>query len=286
MKITLNNGETIAYKKRPGGACNLLLIHGNMACSDQWDLLMDHLHPKYTVYALDLRGYGESTYHSPINSISDFSRDIKLFIDDLGLKSFHLMGWSNGGGAAMQFAADYPERVEKLILLASMSTRGYPIYNKDGVRVYTKEQVMSDDGLNMMLEAQRNKNKAFFKTAMDQLLYSRNKPHEERYEKYLVSAMNQRNIIDIAYAASKFNISTGSNGAGDGSGDIKRIIAPVLVLWGKNDVITTEQMTLEIINDMKDAGIDVTYSSLSAGHAVLIDNLEAVLMDIDKFLSS
>ncbi|MFA1822821.1 alpha/beta fold hydrolase [Virgibacillus oceani] len=118
------------------------------------------------------------------------------------------------------------------------------------------------------------------------IIQIRNKPDEERYEKYLESAMDQRNIMDVAYAANKFNISTVSNGAGNGSGDIRRIIAPVLVLWGKNDVITTEQMTLEIINDMKGTGIDVTYSILSAGHAVLIDNLEAVLMKIDKFLSS
>ncbi|WP_260412499.1 alpha/beta fold hydrolase [Alkalihalobacillus sp. TS-13] len=158
MKTTLDNGETLSYKIRPGGACNLVLLHGNMASSDQWDLLMEDLDPRYTVYAVDLRGYGKSTYHTSIQSISDFSKDLKLFTDELGLKSFHLMGWSNGGGVAMQFAADYPEIVEKLILLASMSTRGYPLYDPDGERVQTKEQIVLDTGLNMMLDAQRKIN--------------------------------------------------------------------------------------------------------------------------------
>lgn len=236
------------------------------------------------MYAIDLRGYGNSTYHNPINSINDFSKDIKLFTDELGLKSFHLVGWSNGGGIAMQFAATYPERVEKLVLISSMSTRGYPVYSPDGARVNKKEDIAADTGLNMMLEAQKNKNKSFFKTAMDQLLYSNNQPEEVRYETYLKSAIDQRNIIDVAYAANRFNISPVSNGVVDGSRDISRIIAPVLVLWGKNDLITSEQMTLEIVNDMKEAGIKVTYSPLEAGHAVLVDNLEAVLKEFDKFL--
>ncbi|MGP4081495.1 intracellular short-chain-length polyhydroxyalkanoate depolymerase [Pseudalkalibacillus sp. R45] len=286
MKITLDNGETLAYKVRPGGTCNLVLLHGNMASSDQWDLLMEHLDPRYTVYAVDLRGYGKSTYHTPIQSIRDFSKDLKLFTDELGLKSFHLMGWSNGGGVAMQFAADYPEHVEKLILLASMSTRGYPIYNPEGERVQTKEQIAIDAGLNMMLDAQKRNDHQFFKIAMDQLLYSRNQPEEKRYEKYLENAMEQRNILDVADAANRFNISRVSNGVVDGTGDIGRIKAPTLVLWGKEDLITSEQMTHEIINDMKDHGVSVTSSILPAGHSMLIDELEGVLKAIEQFLNS
>ncbi|MFB5661286.1 alpha/beta fold hydrolase [Alteribacillus sp. HJP-4] len=48
MKITLTNDETLAYNVRPGGDTNLLLIHGNMASSAQWDVLIDQLSPEYT----------------------------------------------------------------------------------------------------------------------------------------------------------------------------------------------------------------------------------------------
>lgn len=44
-------------------------------------------------------------------------------------------------------------------------------------------------------------------------------------------------------------------------------------------------MTLEIVNDMKDTGIKVTYSLMDVGHAVFIDNLEAALIELDTFLS-
>jgi pimeloyl-ACP methyl ester carboxylesterase len=286
MEITLNNGENLAFQVLPGGASILVLIHGNMASSDQWDLLMDRLDPAYTVYAVDLRGYGKSSYHSPIHSIADFSEDLKLFTDALGLKSFHLMGWSNGGGVAMKFAADYPDRVEKLILLASMSTRGYPALDADGERLRTKDQIELDPGLNMLQSAVKHKNKNLFKSAMDQLLYSKNQPDEKRYDKYLENALNQRNLMDAAHAANQFNISNEPNEAAAGTGEIKNIKAPVLVLWGKNDLLTSEQMTLEIINDMKNSDIDVNYTVLPAGHAALIDHLEGVIDEVERFLRS
>jgi pimeloyl-ACP methyl ester carboxylesterase len=284
MEITLNNGETLAFQVRPGGASILVLIHGNMASSDQWDLLMEQLDPAYTVYAVDLRGYGKSSYHTPIDSIADFSQDLKLFTDALGVKSFHLMGWSNGGGVAMKFAADYPDQVEKLILLASMSTRGYPVFGPDGERLRTKDQIVLDPGLNMIRDAVQHNNKTFFKTAMDQLLYTKNQPEEDRYDKYLENALNQRNQLDVAHAANQFNISTESNEAAAGTGEIGHITSPVLVLWGKDDLLTSEHMTLEIIKDMKNSNIDVHYTVLPAGHAALIDHLEGVVNEVERFL--
>ena len=131
-KVTLNNNETIAYRKRLGGKQIIILVHGNMTSSKHWDVLMDALNPKYTVYALDLRGFGESSYHERITHIKDFSDDLKGFVDALGLRGFHLIGWSTGGAVCMQFEADYPGLCEKLILIASASTRGYPFYGTKG----------------------------------------------------------------------------------------------------------------------------------------------------------
>ncbi|WP_242698490.1 alpha/beta fold hydrolase [Bacillus sp. SD088] len=152
MNITLRNGENLFYVKKDGGEHVLLLIHGNMASSTQWDLLLEEIDPVFTVYAVDLRGYGQSTYHQPINSIKDFSDDIKQFVDQLDLKKVYLIGWSNGGGVAMQFAADYPEHVNKIVLLSSMSTRGYPALSIDSERIHSREQLVEDAGLNMLLD--------------------------------------------------------------------------------------------------------------------------------------
>ena len=106
---------------------------------------------RFTIYAVDMRGFGGSTYNIRITSIKDFSDDLKLWIDALNLKNFTMIGWSTGGNVAMQFCADYPGYAEKLVLFASGSTRGYPFYSSyaDGTpnvadRLKTIEQIEQD----------------------------------------------------------------------------------------------------------------------------------------------
>ena len=108
-EVQLTNGETIAYREREGGEKKVLLIHGNMTSSKHWDLVLDNMAEEFKLYALDLRGFGNSSYNQLITSIKDFSDDVKLFVDEIGLKDFAIVGWSTGGAVAMQFAADYPD---------------------------------------------------------------------------------------------------------------------------------------------------------------------------------
>lgn len=130
--VSLSNGETIAYQEVGRRNTDILvLIHGNMTSSQHWDLVIEKLQDQYHIYALDLRGFGQSTYNQSIDSLQDFADDVKLFIDELKLEKFSLMGWSMGGGVAMQFTANHPTFVEKLILVESVGMKGYPIFKKD-----------------------------------------------------------------------------------------------------------------------------------------------------------
>lgn len=290
-KLTLLNGETMGYRERSGGEEVLLLIHGNQSSSLQWDVLLEKLDQSYKVYAVDLRGFGTSTYHTSIQSLKDFSEDLKLFADELGLDRFHLMGWSNGGGVAMQLAADYPDYVQKLILLASLSTRGYPMYKSSeagvpitDVRLKTKEEIMNDQGLQSTLEAMKNRDKPFMKKAWDYLVFSDNKPEEEQYERYLEDVFKQRNVVDVMDAANRFNISDEFNGLVDGTGEISQIAAPVLVVWGTRDCLTPRYMTQEIVDDFRIYEKDVDAIYLDAGHSPLIDNPEELIKAMLDFL--
>ncbi|MUV37695.1 3-oxoadipate enol-lactonase [Lentibacillus sp. JNUCC-1] len=122
-KVELSNGETLAYRERDGGDDVVLLIHGNMTSSVHWDVVFEHMPENYKLYAVDLRGFGESSYHKQITSIKDFSDDVKQFVDVVGLKQFALVGWSLGGAVSQQFCADYPGYCDRLFLLASASSR-------------------------------------------------------------------------------------------------------------------------------------------------------------------
>ncbi|MDI2588872.1 alpha/beta hydrolase [Psychrobacillus sp. NEAU-3TGS] len=290
-KVQLENGEQLAYRERPGGEEVIVLIHGNMTSSKHWDVLIDKLDPKFKVYAIDLRGFGESTYNTRVKGIKDFSDDLKEVIDALELKHFHLIGWSTGGAICMQFVADNPGYCEKLVLLASASTRGYPFYatNLDGTpnltsRFQTIEEVENDPAKTIPMQGLYDmKNKAGLRAVWNAAIYTHNQPKEENYDAYLDDMLTQRNLADVYHALNTFNISSIDNQAAKGTNQAKDITIPVLILRGDRDLVVTEEMTQEIVADL---GENATYIPLTnCGHSPLIDDLEQLTNRIENFIS-
>lgn len=288
--VLLPNNEQIAYRVRPGEEKTIILVHGNMTSSKHWDVLIDVLDPKFTIYAIDLRGFGESSYNERVTRIKDFSDDLKGFVDALDLSDFNLIGWSTGGAVCMQFEADYPGLCERMILLSSASTRGYPFFatNKDGTpdletRLTTLTEVENDAGKTLAIQGLYDtKNRAGLQAVWNALIYTHNKPHGEKYEEYIDDMLTQRNLADVYYSLNNFNISSHHNGLTEGTNQAKNIEIPVLVLRGDRDYVVTEQMTQEIVEDLADK---VTYIRLeNIGHSPLIDNVKRLKEEIGIFL--
>jgi pimeloyl-ACP methyl ester carboxylesterase len=91
--VEVPTGETIGCRHRPGDA-PVVLLHGNMTSSKHWDLVLESMDDDFDLYAVDLRGFGESSYREPIDGIDDFAADVAGFVDAVGLDRFHLVGWS------------------------------------------------------------------------------------------------------------------------------------------------------------------------------------------------
>ncbi|PTQ56662.1 MAG: 3-Oxoadipate enol-lactonase, alpha/beta hydrolase fold family [Candidatus Carbobacillus altaicus] len=287
--VQIANGETLGYREREGGESVLLLIHGNMNSSKHWDLVLENADPRFKIYAVDLRGFGISTYNNRIDSLRDFSEDVKLFVDEIGLKRFSLMGWSTGGGVAMQFAADYPERVEKLVLMASMSTRGYPFYVEDEQgrpdllrRVKTKSEMERHGKTLAVNSAYERKDKEFLTALYNAVIYDRHRPDPARYAEYLDDMLTQRNLADVYHALNTFNISAADHEAGAGSNAAANIQAPTLVLWGEYDRVVPKQMALDIVEDIGDNAELIVLKG--CGHSPLVDDLDQLLRRVTDFL--
>lgn len=290
QKVTLANGESITYRKREGGDRVIVLVHGNMTSSKHWDVLIDAFDDSFTVIALDLRGFGGSTYYTRVNGIKDFSNDLKDFIDSVALEKFDLIGWSTGGAICMQFVIDNPGYCEKLILLASASTRGYPFFgtNADGTPNYTERlqtivQIEEDPSKTKAMQGLYDtKNKEGLRAVWDAVIYTHSKPNEQLYEEYLEDMLTQRNLADVYHSLNTFNIGADHNGVSKGSNQAKDITIPVLILRGDRDYVVTEEMTQEIVSDLGD---NATYIPLvNCGHSPLIDDLGQLLGAIEKFL--
>lgn len=287
--VELSNGETMAYRERTGGTRPLVLVHGNMTSSLHWDVLMEALPSEYKIYAVDMRGFGESSYHTPVDSLHDFAVDLNEWTEKVGLSSFMLMGWSTGGGVAMDFAADHSQKVNKLILLASVGTRGYPIFKKDEhgqpimtQPLHTKEEIAQDlVQVLPILRAYETKDKDTLRQIWEMLIYHDNKPDEARYERYLDDMLTQRNLVDVDYALAFFNISREITVMGQGNGKASDITMPVLVLSGRKDRVVPEQMALDI---QKDIGKNARIHYLDTGHSALIDDLPGLIQVITEFI--
>lgn len=105
----------------------VVFVHGNVSSATFWEETMLALPPRFRSIAPDLRGYGESE-RRPVDAtrgLRDFSDDLQALVETLGLERFHLVGHSMGGGIAMQYAIDHPERILSLTLIDPLSPYGF-----------------------------------------------------------------------------------------------------------------------------------------------------------------
>lgn len=288
-KIILKNGEEIAYRDREGGTEPVILVHGNMTSSKHWDVLMEVLDPRYKIYAIDMRGFGYSTYNNRISSIKDFSDDLKEFVDELGLYNFTLIGWSTGGCVSMQFEIDHPGLCKQIVLLASGSTRGYPMFETkaDGTpnvekRLRTIEEVERDPKTIGVQHCYDTKDYEGLKAIWNAAIYTDRRPDEKKYNEYVEDMMTQRNLADVYHALNIFNISDKHNGLTEGTNEAKQIQIPVLVLYGDRDYVVTEEMTQEILEDL--AHVAQFQRLKNCGHSPLIDDIEQLKEHIENFI--
>ncbi|MGI9579554.1 MAG: alpha/beta fold hydrolase [Microthrixaceae bacterium] len=96
----------------------LLLLHGIGDSSVSWLPVMDGLAENYRVIAPDLLGHGESDKPRADYSAAAFANGMRDLLEVLGVERATVVGHSLGGGVAAQFAYQYPDRVERLVLVA------------------------------------------------------------------------------------------------------------------------------------------------------------------------
>lgn len=109
------NGARLRYEVAGAGR-PLILLHEGIANLHFWDDQWEALAREYRVVRYDLRGFGESVMPpGPFNMRADLAG----LMDYLGIPHAMLMGGSMGGGIALDFALEYPERVDALILLGA-----------------------------------------------------------------------------------------------------------------------------------------------------------------------
>ena len=88
---SLSNGETIGYRESGEGE-SLIMLHGNFTCSLVMESLMSKLDKQMKCIAPCIRGFGYSSYVNDINTFRDLAQDIKLFLDEIKVDKFYIIG--------------------------------------------------------------------------------------------------------------------------------------------------------------------------------------------------
>src|ERR1700728_2215875 len=97
----------------------ILLIHGIGDNSTTWSTVQSKLAQRFTVIAVDLLGHGESDKPRADFSIAAYANGMRDLLSVLDIERVTVVGHSLGGGVAMQFTYQFPQLVERLILVGA-----------------------------------------------------------------------------------------------------------------------------------------------------------------------
>jgi esterase len=99
-----------------GEGPSLIILHGLLGSADNWRSMSRRLGAHYRVFAVDLRNHGRSP-HSDIFDYDIMAADLREFIEQQALRRITLLGHSMGGKVAMQFAIDYSDQLDRLVIV-------------------------------------------------------------------------------------------------------------------------------------------------------------------------
>lgn len=112
-----------------GSGKPVVIVHGLYGSSDNWLTVAKKLSSEFQVFSIDQRNHGRSP-NADEHSFDAMKNDLAEFFDEHQIEKAVLIGHSMGGKTAMCFAADYPERIEKLIVV-DIAPKDYFLLNDE-----------------------------------------------------------------------------------------------------------------------------------------------------------
>jgi pimeloyl-ACP methyl ester carboxylesterase len=116
------------FKKLGNKQPNLIILHGLFGMLDNWLTLAKGFSEHFTVYLVDARNHGQSPWSNEFN-YRVMADDLHDFIAQHSIENPVILGHSMGGKTAMQFAMNYPDQLQKLIVV-DIAPKSYPVHHR------------------------------------------------------------------------------------------------------------------------------------------------------------
>jgi pimeloyl-ACP methyl ester carboxylesterase len=200
------NGIQMYYEVSGKGE-PLVLLHGGLGSTGMFDSILPTLIADRQVITVDLYGHGRTALINRPMTMNDMATDVSELLRKLGFKKADILGYSMGGGVALQLAFQHPDMVRKLVIVSAGFAR-------DG---YFPEI--------LAMQEQMNAGSVDFlkKTPI--------------YHSYISIAPRPDDFPSLLGATSEM-----MRKSYDWSEDVKKLRMPVLLIYGDADMIRTEHM--------------------------------------------
>jgi len=267
-----------------GAGPALLLLHGYPQTHVMWHLVAQQLAEHFTVVAADLTGYGASgkppsdARHTPYSKRA-MGHDLLLLMQHLGYSSFSLVGHDRGGRVAHRMAVDHSEQVEKLVVIDIAPTREMYANTSDAfARAYwhwyyliqpapfPENMILGDTDAYLLHKCVDSlKNNVFSDAALQEYLKAFRNPDtvHASCEDYRAAA-----TIDIEHDD-------------DDDKHGRKIVCPLLVLWGKDGVI---EACFDALALWRKRAVKAEGKSLPGGHYLAEQHPQLVVDELLGFL--
>lgn len=107
----------------------LVMLHGGFGSLADFNSILGNLPDQFRIIGIDFRGHGKSTLGSKPLTYKQYQSDVRCILEHLGVHSYSLFGFSDGGIVAYRLAAQQPQEVEALVTVGSQ----FRLYKDDPV---------------------------------------------------------------------------------------------------------------------------------------------------------
>jgi pimeloyl-ACP methyl ester carboxylesterase len=245
-----------AYQGDPNGT-PVILLHGYTDSWFSFSQILPLLDSRYRVYTLDQRGHGDSDRPVGGYAMQQFAADVVAFMDAMKIKQATIVGHSMGSLVAQHVAVDAPERVNRLVLVATATT----VHTNDLVRQLQREinaltdpvpeKFVYDFQLSTAFQPLSNE---FFQTVLKE---SRKLPVHV-WREIMAEMMSPDTGVEL-----------------------KKIKAPTLILWGDRDFFPRSEQDA-LVSALPNAELKVYKDT---GHALHWERPEKFAADLQAFIN-
>jgi pimeloyl-ACP methyl ester carboxylesterase len=235
-----------------GSGDPVILLHQTARSTSEYARVIPILADKYQVIAMDTLGFGDSDKPSAPTTIGVYAETVKMLMDAVGAEKANVVGRHTGSFIAIEVAAAYPERVDKLVL-------SEPHYHDEAMRQGEEVQALLRTWVQFWIDWLKDGTKedgSHFVEAWQVL-----KEHDETMPPDLLN----RIILDYLKAGGGGSTAYKAIFSYPMDQRIPLIQAPTLIMWGTKDIVTFDlggpvEKTNEIIKRKKVVYIqDATY---------------------------